>query len=127
MITGNWCRQRPRADLHQFPLDQPCRCFPAFRVTTPARTGFDLGRELPREQAVPILDALCAAAGLDPQHIEDVARVHPGTRGVTRLSAILQLIDAGAESPPESHTRRLLIDQKEPDGAGEWTCTGWVT
>ncbi|KAA8884981.1 DUF559 domain-containing protein [Nocardia colli] len=85
-----------------------------FRVTTPARTAFDLGRRLPRAQAVPILDALCAATGLDPQHIENVARVHPGTRGVTRLSAILQLIDAGAESPPESHTRLLLTDDGLP-------------
>lgn len=85
-----------------------------FRVTTPARTAFDLGRRLPRDQAVPILDALCAATGLHPKEVAILAREHPGVRGVAQLSTTLQLVDAGAESPPESHTRLLLIDDGLP-------------
>ncbi|QBS40165.1 DUF559 domain-containing protein [Nocardia sp. CS682] len=81
-----------------------------FRVTTPARTAFDLGRRLPRDQAVPLLDALSSATGLNPLEVAALARDHPGARGVARLSKILPLIDAGAESPQESHTRLLLID-----------------
>ncbi|WP_069166302.1 DUF559 domain-containing protein [Nocardia altamirensis] len=85
-----------------------------FRVTTPARTAFDLGRQLPRNEAVPVLDALCAATGLVPSEIATVARAHPGMRGVGRLSTIVDLIDGGAESPPESHTRLLLVDAGLP-------------
>lgn len=95
---------------------EPSECceVDGFRVTTPARTAFDLGRRLPRDQAVPILDALCAATGLDPMHVAGLVREHPGVRGVTRLSTVLQLVDAGAESPPESHTRLLMIDDGLP-------------
>ncbi|MFI9404398.1 endonuclease domain-containing protein [Nocardia sp. NPDC052316] len=91
---------------------EPAECceVDGFRVTTPARTAFDLGRRLPRDQAVPILDALCSATGLNPREVADLIRDHPGVRGVARLSNILPLIDAGAESPQESRTRLLLID-----------------
>ncbi|MCP9622793.1 DUF559 domain-containing protein [Nocardia otitidiscaviarum] len=85
-----------------------------FRVTTPARTAFDIGRRLPREQALPIVDALCAATGLQPSEIATTARCHPGARGVRRLADLIPLVDGGAESPPESHTRLLLIDHGLP-------------
>ncbi|GAB4583629.1 DUF559 domain-containing protein [Nocardia sp. IFM 10818] len=85
-----------------------------FRVTTPARTGFDIGRRLPRDRAIPILDALCGATGLTAEEIAATAREHPGTRGARQLAAIIPLIDGGAESPPESHTRPLLIDDGLP-------------
>lgn len=85
-----------------------------FRVTTPARTAFDLGRRLPREEALPILDALCAATGISARDIAAVARDHPGARGARQLANLTPLVDAGAESPPESLTRLLLIDRGLP-------------
>lgn len=80
-----------------------------FRVTTPARTAFDIARRLPGDQAIPILDALSAATGLHPGEIAALARTHPGLRGTRTLPHLISLIDGGAESPPESRTRLLLI------------------
>ncbi|MFI6168581.1 DUF559 domain-containing protein [Nocardia sp. NPDC051052] len=120
---------------------EPSECceVDGFRVTTPARTAFDLARRLSRDQALPILDALSAATGLNPVEVANVAGAHPGVRGVARLSTILPLIDAGAESPQESHTRLLLIDDGLPrpitqlvirDGYGGFVARvdmGWET
>ncbi len=85
-----------------------------FRVTPPARTGFDIARRLPRDRAVPILDALCAATGLAAEEITAIASEHPRARGTKRLGAVIPVIDGGAESPPESHTRLLLLDNGLP-------------
>lgn len=81
-----------------------------FRVTTPARTAFDLGRRLPRESALITLDALCAATGLAAQQVNELCDIHSGARGITKLRAVLPLVDSGAESPQETRTRLLLID-----------------
>ncbi|WP_405163500.1 DUF559 domain-containing protein [Nocardia sp. NBC_01499] len=108
---------KPPSGIHALRgIIEPSECceVDGFRVTTPARTAFDLGRRLPRDQAIPILDALCAATGLDPLEVANLAREHPGARGVRRLSTALPLVDGGAESPQESHTRLLLIDNGLP-------------
>ena len=84
------------------------------KVTTPARTGFDLGRRLPRCDAVVMLDALCKATLIEPSHIQAVAERHPRAAGVGRLREILKVVDAGADSPPESLTRLTLIDAGLP-------------
>jgi hypothetical protein len=83
-------------------------------VTTPVRTAFDLGRHLPRGQAVARLDALMRAT---PFSIEDVwllAKRYRGARGLRRLSAALPLVDGGAASPKETWLRLLLIDAGLP-------------
>lgn len=82
------------------------------RVTSPARTGFDLGRwceDHELDLAIATIDALCQATGLDPREILSVIDRHPGAHGVARLRRILNLVDAGAQSPQETHTRLLLI------------------
>lgn len=79
-------------------------------VTTPARTAYDLGRHLPRAQAVARLDALMWAT---PFSIEDallLAKRYAGARGNKRLRAVLPLVDGGAASPRETWLRLLLID-----------------
>ncbi|MEV5838956.1 DUF559 domain-containing protein [Nocardia sp. NPDC052112] len=95
---------------------EPSECcdVDGFTVTTPARTAFDLGRRLPRDRAVPILDALCAATGLEPSEVAAFASRHPGARFLNRLRTTLTFVDPGAESPPETHTRLLLIDDGLP-------------
>ncbi len=67
---------------------EPSECceVDGFTVTTPARTAFDLGRRLPRERAVPILDALCAATGLEPGEVAILASKHPGARALKPLA-----------------------------------------
>lgn len=83
-------------------------------VTSPARTGFDLGRRGPRFTAIARLDALCRATGLAANAIEEVADQHPGVRGMRQLRSALRLIDPGAESPKETWLRLLLIDAGLP-------------
>ena len=92
-------RVRPDETLHRGGI----------RLTTEARTGFDLGRLLPRDQAIVLVDALCNTTGLWPADIAEIAGRHPGERGVARLRRILDEVDGGAESPPETRTRLLLV------------------
>lgn len=83
-------------------------------VTTPARTAYDLGRRLPRGEAVARLDALMRAT---PFSIEDVlllAKRYPGARGLRRLRAALPLVDGGAASPKETWLRLLMMDAGLP-------------
>lgn len=79
------------------------------RVTTAARTAFDIGRRLPAHDAVPVLDALMNATRLNTADILAVADANPGVRGVRRLRATLARADGGAESPRESMVRMLLV------------------
>jgi hypothetical protein len=86
----------------------------SMRATTPARTAFDLGRRLPLESGVQYLDALMNASLLRAADVEVVARRHPGVRGLRQLRKTLNLADGGAESPYESLTRLLLIQNGFP-------------
>jgi len=88
--------------------DDEVRIVRGMRVTTPARTAFDIGRGLPVLRAVPILDALFNATGIKPADVAALADRHPGTRGIRRLRAALELADGGAESPQETRLRLLL-------------------
>ncbi|MCZ4557220.1 hypothetical protein ABIC28_002322 [Rhodococcus sp. PvR044] len=84
------------------------------RVATAARAGFDLGRRLSRVSAIVALDALCNATGLKPAEVTRLAEQHPRARGLVRLRSILGEVDAGAESPPETHTRLAIVDAGLP-------------
>jgi hypothetical protein len=79
------------------------------RVTTPARTAFDIGRRRPVNLAVPILDALLNATAIKPLDVVALAERHPRARGIRRLRAALELVDGGAESPRETRLRLVLI------------------
>jgi hypothetical protein len=79
------------------------------RVTTAARTAFDLGRRLPVTEAVQRVDALMNATGLVVGEIERVTDAHPGVRGLKTLRRALALVDGGAESPYETLTRLILV------------------
>lgn len=92
------------------------------RVTSAARTGFDLGRwpasalagwaattRADLERRIVMLDALCNAARITPAEIADAASAHPRAGGLARLREALELVDGGADSPPETHLRLLLI------------------
>ncbi|TDO07902.1 hypothetical protein EV580_5471 [Mycobacterium sp. BK086] len=79
------------------------------RVTTPARTGFDIGRRGRLSSGVARLDALARATKLRAEEVAAVAARHPGARGLRQLESALDLIDRGAESPQESYLRLVLI------------------
>lgn len=83
-------------------------------VTSPARTAFDLGRRRGRDAATVRLDALLRATGIGAGDVRAVAHAHPRMHGTPRLRALLPLVDPGAESPPETRTRLLIVDSGLP-------------
>lgn len=107
-----------RADRHRQPgmvvrsydlsADEVC-LLRGMRVTTAERTAFDIGRNLPVDRAVPILDALVNATGIKGAEVEALADRHRGVRGVRQLRTTLALVDGGAESPQETRVRLLLV------------------
>jgi very-short-patch-repair endonuclease len=62
------------------------------RLTTPARTAFDI----------------------KPADIQATADAWPGARGVRRLTSLLGLVDGGAESPRETRLRLVLVNAELP-------------
>ncbi|BBY18019.1 hypothetical protein [Mycolicibacterium litorale] len=78
-------------------------------VTSPARTAFDLGREGRVDAAVERLDALVRATALGLGDVADLARHHPGVRGLRQLETAVDLVDSGAESPKETWLRLLIM------------------
>ena len=90
-------------------------CFvQGIRMTTPARTGFDIGRRETVTTAVIRLDALANATDLQPVDLDALIARHRGARGLGGLREALALMDGGAESPPETRTRLLLIAARFP-------------
>jgi hypothetical protein len=83
-------------------------------VATPARTGLDLGRYLPRDIAVAHLDALASATGVTAEEILDLTYRYKGRHGVRLCREAAELVDAGAQSPQETRLRLLLIDKGFP-------------
>ncbi|KAA1249323.1 hypothetical protein F0Q45_15715 [Mycobacterium simiae] len=83
-------------------------------VTTLVRTAYDLGRHLPRGQAVARLDALMRATPFSTEDVLLLAKRYAGARGVRRLRAALPLVNAGAASPKETWVRLLLVDAGMP-------------
>ena len=99
-------------------------------VTTPARTAFDLARQLPTGEAVARLDALKRATSFSLEAVLLLAKRHPGARGLRRLRSALPLVDAGAASPKETWLRLLLIKAGLPAPSTQipvqenWHCIG---
>jgi hypothetical protein len=89
-------------------------CIAGIPVTTVARTAFDMGRHLRRDEAVARLDALMYATPFSMEDVLLLAKRYPGARGLRRLRAALPLVDGGAASPKETWLRLLLIDAGFP-------------
>ncbi|KMO71181.1 endonuclease domain-containing protein [Mycolicibacterium chlorophenolicum] len=83
-------------------------------VATPARTGLDLGRYLPRNIAVAHLDALASTTGVTAEEILGLTYRYKGRHGVRLCRDAVELMDAGAQSPQETRLRLLLIDRGFP-------------
>lgn len=95
-------------------LDDESRTVDSIRVTTPARTAFDLGRRGRRTRALVAVDALANATRLQASDVLPVIERHPGVRGLVQLREVVDLMDNGAESPQETRTRLVLIDAGLP-------------
>ncbi len=79
------------------------------RVTTPARTALDLACRYPVDEAVALIDALANATHLKMADVALLVERYRGRRGIKRARAILELVDAGAESPRETWLRLLAV------------------
>lgn len=79
------------------------------RVTTPARTAWDLARRLPLVEAVVAVDALARLGGFDPAELLDRVDREPGARGCRRVAAVVALAEPRSESPPETRVRVALV------------------
>jgi len=100
---------------HSWELSAGEVCFVrGMRVTTAARTAFDVGRTRALTEAIPILDALMNATKLKPADVIAIADAWPGTRGVRLLRTTMDLVDGGAESPQESRLRVMIVDAGLP-------------
>ncbi len=89
-------------------------CIGRLPVTTLARTAFDLGRHLPRGEALVHLDALMRAAPFSVEDVLLLTKRYPGARGMRQLRELLPLVDGGAISPQETRLRLLFIDAGLP-------------
>jgi hypothetical protein len=92
-------------------------------VTTPVRTAADLGRELPVDEALGVLDAFLRAGVAHGQLLDELAR-HTGLRGVAQLRRLAPLADARARDPCESVVRLRWLDAGLPTPVPGLTVSG---
>ncbi|WFE25178.1 DUF559 domain-containing protein [Solwaraspora sp. WMMD791] len=83
-------------------------------VTTGVRTAYDLGRLLPRADALVALDALLRRRTCTRTQLSAYVDAHPGRRQVKQLRELLMLAEPLSESPMESRLRLLLHDAGLP-------------
>lgn len=83
-------------------------------VTTRLRTAFDLGRYLPRGEAIARLDSLMRSQVFSIEDVLLLAERHRGARGLKALREVLPLVDGDAASPRETWLRLLYIDAGLP-------------
>ncbi|BAX96993.1 hypothetical protein MSTE_01673 [Mycobacteroides stephanolepidis] len=104
------------------------------RVTTHARTVFDIGRRVYTSRAVELIDVLLRDCSVSEVH--EVVWRHRGARGIRRLMNVLSLADPGAESVQETRLRMCLvgaglprpetqIELRGPDGRTIRLDMGW--
>jgi hypothetical protein len=90
-------------------FDDEVHSIPGLPVTTLPRTAFDLARRGTVRQAVTHVDALANVTRLAVDDVLGLLPLHPNVRGARRVPAVLDLADAGSQSPRETWLRLLLI------------------
>ncbi|MBM7493672.1 very-short-patch-repair endonuclease [Micromonospora luteifusca] len=90
------------------------------RVTSPARTCWDLARWLDVVEAVVVIDTMLASRHTDVSALREYALSRAGRRGWRSLLRAVDLADAGAESPQESRTRVRLVLAGLPRPQTQW-------
>jgi Protein of unknown function (DUF559) len=79
------------------------------RVTSPARTAWDLARRLTVTEATVAVDALAHGGSFTPADLVIRRRTEPGARGCRQLADVVGMADPRAESPMESRLRLGLV------------------
>lgn len=107
-----WPNRRPPSGIRAWSdvvTDDEITVVAGIAVTTPPRTALDLACRYPPGKAVAAIDALSRATRLKTADVESIAERYRGRRGIRRVGRVLQLADAGAESPKETWLRLLVI------------------
>jgi hypothetical protein len=94
-------------------LDRDVMELHGVRVTTPLRTGLDLGRRLWRFDALAAIDGVLHL-GVDHDELLEESLRFKGHRGMRQLRALAPLGDGRAESPGESALRLHWLDAGLP-------------
>ncbi|MDG4763815.1 DUF559 domain-containing protein [Solwaraspora sp. WMMD406] len=105
-----------RVVVHHYALDPTdiTTLFGGVPLTVEVRTAFDLGRLLPRADALAALDALLHRRLLRVEALTSYLGAHPGARGAPQLRELVTLAEPRTESPMESRLRLLLHDAGLP-------------
>ncbi|MDT0533142.1 DUF559 domain-containing protein [Micromonospora sp. DSM 115977] len=88
--------------------------FAGLPVTTGVRTAFDLGRQLPRTDALVAVDALLHRRVVKLPTLGSYLDTHNGWPGTAQLREVLTLAEPLCESPMETRLRLVLHDAGLP-------------
>ncbi|ROO50732.1 uncharacterized protein DUF559 [Micromonospora sp. Llam0] len=83
-------------------------------LTTGVRTAFDLGRSLPRADALGALDAVLRRRVVTRRQLAAYIDTRRGVRGLRQVRGLLAIAEPLSESPMESRLRLLLHDAGLP-------------
>lgn len=84
------------------------------RLTSPLRTACDLGRFLPRPQALAAIDAMLHAGLVSQDEMGDQVDRWRRRRGVRQLAEMIHLSEPACESAGESRMRLRVVDAGLP-------------
>lgn len=107
-----WSNRRPPAGIRTWSddvADDEVQVIDGVRVTTPARTALDIACRYRFVRAVAAIDALARATHLKMADAELLVDRHRGRRGIKQAREVLDLVDAGAESPRETWLRLVVV------------------
>ncbi|MGH3502781.1 MAG: hypothetical protein ACRDQA_18090 [Nocardioidaceae bacterium] len=91
------------------------------QVTSPLRTGLDLGCALPRRTALATLDWFLRLEHFTQTDLQRELRRFAGRRGVVQLRELVAIADGRAESPRESWARLVILDAGLPVPELQWS------
>ncbi|WP_287033073.1 hypothetical protein [Mycobacterium sp.] len=108
-------RMRPSAGLmvHQR-VGAPLRRVEGRLATAPAWTVIEVARSLPRPRALATLDAALHIRACSTGELDAATREQKGRRGIVKVRELICYADGRAESPMESETRLVFIDNQVP-------------
>jgi hypothetical protein len=107
---GRRIRSQPGLKVCQETLDeQDIVMIDGVQVTTPLRTAFDCARLLTGVDRIVVVDALAHANLVAVQEIRHYCQGKRRLRHLRTAQGLLDICDAGAESPMETRTRMVLV------------------
>jgi hypothetical protein len=83
-------------------------------LTTPVRTLYDCARWLAPVEGLVVADSLAYAGLVTAADISKYRNTHKGTPGVTRLDAVLRLLEPLSEAAMQTRVRYLLVTSGLP-------------